>query len=59
MFTVYCCYAVALFYGSWRVSTGAYTGGQVINVILAVIMGGFSLGSVRPAGWGCTGGCHP
>jgi ATP-binding cassette subfamily B (MDR/TAP) protein 1 len=39
-------YAVAFVYGAWRVSLGLYTGGQVLNVLFAVIMGGFQLGMV-------------
>ena len=43
---VYVSYAVALVYGAHRVAAGAYTGGVVLNVIMATIMGGFSLGMV-------------
>lgn len=31
-FTMYCTDAAAFFYGAWRVSTGHYTGGQVMQV---------------------------
>jgi hypothetical protein len=55
---VYVSYAVALVYGAHRVAAGAYTGGMVLNVIMATIMGGFSLGMVRRMGsfrWSSTG----
>lgn len=43
---VYWTYAVAFIYGAWRVSTGAYTGGDVMNVLVAALVGGFSAGQV-------------
>ncbi len=43
-------FAIAFFYGAWRVSVGAYTGGKVLQVLVAALLGGFSLGQVR-----CTG----
>ena len=33
-------YAIALYYGWTRVRLGAYTGGQVMNVLFATLMGG-------------------
>ncbi|KAF5834437.1 P-loop containing nucleoside triphosphate hydrolase protein [Dunaliella salina] len=45
---MYCTYAVAFYYGAWRVSTGVYTGGQVLQVFFAAMMGGFSLGQAAP-----------
>jgi ATP-binding cassette subfamily B (MDR/TAP) protein 1 len=45
-FTMFSSYAVAFVYGAWRVSLGLYTGGQVLNVLFAVMMGGFQLGMV-------------
>ena len=42
-------YAVALFYGWTRVREGAYTGGRVMSVLFAAIMGGVSLGQAAPA----------
>jgi len=44
---MYCTYAVAFYYGAWRVSTDIYTGGQVLQVFVAALIGGFSLGQVR------------
>lgn len=34
--------------GTWRVSTGDYTGGQVLQVFVAALVGGFSLGQAAP-----------
>ena len=42
-------YALALWYGSRRVAAGELDGGRVISIILACVLGGFSLGQV---GWG-------
>jgi hypothetical protein len=44
----YCTWAGALYYGAWRVATGHYTGGQVLNIMAATLIGGFSLGQVKP-----------
>jgi len=41
-------YAAALTYGAWRVSTGAYTGGRVMTVLFAALLGSFSLGLAAP-----------
>ncbi len=46
-FTMYGTYAAGLFFGAYRVAAGAYTGGQVLQVLMATLMGGFSLGQVR------------
>jgi hypothetical protein len=45
-FIMFATYGVAFVYGAWRVSLGLYTGGQVLTVLLAVMMGGFQLGMV-------------
>eukprot|EP00887_Chlorella_sp_A99_P002677 scaffold6.g2677.t1 len=44
----YCGYALALWYGSTRIIAGTYNGGQVINVLFAALIGGFSLGQAAP-----------
>lgn len=41
-------YAIAVWYGSTRVAKGAYSPGEVINVIFAAVMGGFALGMAIP-----------
>lgn len=42
-------YAAAMYYGAVRVADGAYTGGDVLNVIFAAIIGGFALGQAAPS----------
>ncbi len=39
-------YALALWYGAQRVAAGAYSGGQVLAVLVASLLGSFSLGLV-------------
>ena len=41
-------YALALWYGSELILTSSYTGGSVITVFFAVLIGGFSLGQALP-----------
>ncbi|KAL0036182.1 hypothetical protein WJX79_007336 [Trebouxia sp. C0005] len=43
-----CGYALALWYGGIRVRAGKYTGGEVMNVLFAALIGGFSLGQAAP-----------
>jgi ATP-binding cassette subfamily B (MDR/TAP) protein 1 len=42
-------YAAAMYYGAVRVADGTYTGGDVLNVIFAAIIGGFALGQAAPS----------
>ncbi|GLJ08654.1 hypothetical protein SUGI_0093070 [Cryptomeria japonica] len=42
-------YALALWYGSRLILKGSYNGGQVLNVIFAIMMGGMSLGQTSPS----------
>uniref|UniRef100_A0A0D6QS15 Uncharacterized protein n=1 Tax=Araucaria cunninghamii TaxID=56994 RepID=A0A0D6QS15_ARACU len=42
-------YALALWYGSRLILDGGYNGGKVINVIIAVLTGGMSLGQTSPS----------
>jgi ATP-binding cassette subfamily B (MDR/TAP) protein 1 len=46
---MYCTYAVAFIYGADRVAAGKYTGGDVMNVLVAALLGGFSLGQAAPS----------
>jgi ATP-binding cassette subfamily B (MDR/TAP) protein 1 len=46
-FVMFCSYAIALFYGAHRIAAGAYTGGDVLNVMMCCLMGSFSVGMVR------------
>lgn len=54
---MFCSYAVALYYGSVRVSRGKMTGGDVVNVLFAALLGSFSLGLVSE-GYCCVRKCH-
>lgn len=47
-FTLFCMYAVAMWYGSVLVRTSDYSGGQVLTVFFAILIGGFSLGQAAP-----------
>ena len=47
----------ALWYGSTRVVDGSYTGGQVVTVLLATIIGGGSIGQAGPNIQYFQGGC--
>ena len=40
---IYGSFAIALVYGAFRVAAGAYTGGDVLNVLIAVLLGGFAV----------------
>lgn len=44
----FCAYALALWYGSTRIAAGTYTGGDVVNVLFAALIGGFALGQAAP-----------
>ncbi|KAJ9525246.1 hypothetical protein QJQ45_020777 [Haematococcus lacustris] len=46
---VYFTYSLAFYYGAWRVYTGNYTGGQVLQVFVAALLGGFSIGQASSA----------
>ncbi|PKU67429.1 ABC transporter B family member 9 [Dendrobium catenatum] len=46
---VFCSYALAVWYGAKLVLTKGYNGGQVINVMLAVMTGATSLGQASPS----------
>ena len=45
---VFFTYALAFIYGAWRVSVGDYTGGDVMAVLVAALLGGFSAGQAAP-----------
>lgn len=44
----FCAYALAMWYGGTRVADGAYTGGDVLNVLFSALIGGFALGQAAP-----------
>lgn len=42
-------YGAAMYYGATRVAAGAYSGGDVMQVLFSAIIGGFALGQAVPA----------
>ncbi|XP_031395094.1 ABC transporter B family member 11-like isoform X2 [Punica granatum] len=47
-FIFFCSYALAIWYGGKLIVEKGYTGGEVINVIIAVLTGSMSLGQASP-----------
>ncbi|XP_026446430.1 ABC transporter B family member 11-like isoform X2 [Papaver somniferum] len=48
MLVTFCSYALAIWFGSKMIIEKGYTGGDVINVIVAVLTGSMSLGQASP-----------
>ncbi|KAJ7532162.1 hypothetical protein O6H91_14G074500 [Diphasiastrum complanatum] len=48
LFILFCSYALALWCGSKLIADEGYSGGAVINVIFAVLLGGISMGQASP-----------
>eukprot|EP00262_Sarcandra_glabra_P000204 TRINITY_DN1028_c0_g1_i1.p1 TRINITY_DN1028_c0_g1~~TRINITY_DN1028_c0_g1_i1.p1 ORF type:complete len:1276 (-),score=248.81 TRINITY_DN1028_c0_g1_i1:261-4088(-) len=48
LLVVFCSYGLAIWYGSKLIIEKGYNGGDVINVIMAVMTGGMSLGQASP-----------
>ncbi|KAD4585498.1 hypothetical protein E3N88_23099 [Mikania micrantha] len=48
MFCVFCCYSLTIWFGGKMITEKGYTGGQVINIMLAVMISSFSLGQASP-----------
>ncbi|KAI4384908.1 hypothetical protein MLD38_002993 [Melastoma candidum] len=48
MLIIYGSYAMAIWYGGKLILTKGYTGGEVLNVIIAVLTGSMSLGQASP-----------
>uniref|UniRef100_A0A6N2L8U0 Uncharacterized protein n=1 Tax=Salix viminalis TaxID=40686 RepID=A0A6N2L8U0_SALVM len=48
MFIVFCSYAMAVWFGAKMVLEKGYSGGAVINVIVAILTGSMSLGQASP-----------
>lgn len=48
MLIVFCTYGLAVWYGSKLIIEKGYNGGQIINVIMAIMVGGMSLGQTSP-----------
>ncbi|XP_057790199.1 ABC transporter B family member 4-like isoform X2 [Salvia miltiorrhiza] len=48
MLLLFCSYALAIWFGAIMIVEKGYTGGDVLNVTLAIVMGSFSVGLVTP-----------
>ncbi|XWS31898.1 hypothetical protein CRYUN_Cryun23aG0115300 [Craigia yunnanensis] len=48
MLIIFCSYALAVWFGGRMILERGYTGGQVVNVIIAVLTGSMSLGQASP-----------
>ncbi|KAI5673623.1 hypothetical protein M9H77_13987 [Catharanthus roseus] len=48
MFVFFCSYALGMWFGAKMISDKAYTGGDVLNVTLAILTGSFSIGQASP-----------
>lgn len=48
MFIIFCSYALAIWFGAKMILEKGYTGGEVLNVIIAVLTGSMSLGQASP-----------
>ncbi|KAK4441433.1 ABC transporter B family member 11 [Sesamum alatum] len=44
----FCSYALAVWFGAKMIITKGYTGGVVLNILMAVLQGSFSLGQISP-----------
>ncbi|KAL3827731.1 hypothetical protein ACJIZ3_016533 [Penstemon smallii] len=48
MFIIFCSYGLAVWFGGKMILEKGYTGGEVLNVIIAVLTGSMSLGQASP-----------
>ncbi|XP_031111349.1 ABC transporter B family member 4-like [Ipomoea triloba] len=48
MFVLFCSYGLAIWFGARMITQKGYTGGEVLNVIIAVLAGSMSLGQASP-----------
>ncbi|XP_039012159.1 ABC transporter B family member 4-like [Hibiscus syriacus] len=48
MLIIFCSYALAVWFGGKMILEKGYTGGQVLNVIMAILTGSMSLGQASP-----------
>ncbi|PIN17698.1 Multidrug/pheromone exporter, ABC superfamily [Handroanthus impetiginosus] len=48
MMVFFCSYALAVWFGAKMIITKGYSGGAVLNTIMAVLLGSFSLGQISP-----------
>ncbi|KAG9459966.1 hypothetical protein H6P81_004474 [Aristolochia fimbriata] len=48
LFFIFCAYALAVWYGARLILDKGYTGGDIVNIIMAVLTGSLSLGQASP-----------
>ncbi|XP_006644534.3 ABC transporter B family member 9-like isoform X1 [Oryza brachyantha] len=48
-FVVYCSYSLAFWYGAKLIISKGYTGGQIINVVFAILTGSMAIGNASPS----------
>ncbi|XP_062218589.1 ABC transporter B family member 9-like isoform X2 [Phragmites australis] len=48
-FVVFCSYSLAFWYGAKLIISKGYTGGQVINVVFAILTGSMAIGNASPS----------
>ncbi|KAI3450002.1 hypothetical protein Pfo_006667 [Paulownia fortunei] len=48
MLVLFCSYGVGIWFGAKMITDKGYSGGDVLNIVMAVLMGSFSLGQVSP-----------
>ncbi|KAK3008816.1 hypothetical protein RJ639_013662 [Escallonia herrerae] len=48
MFVIFCSYGLAVWFGARMILHKSYTGGDVLNVMMAVLTGSFTLGQASP-----------
>ncbi|KAG6409945.1 hypothetical protein SASPL_127988 [Salvia splendens] len=48
MLALYCSYALAVWFGSKMIIEKGYTGGHVLNIMMAILLGSFFLGQISP-----------
>ncbi|KAL3620376.1 ABC transporter B member 11 [Castilleja foliolosa] len=48
MFVLFCSYALAVWFGARMIISEGYSGGAVLNIIMAILLGSSSLGQISP-----------
>ncbi|KAK4492352.1 hypothetical protein RD792_003156 [Penstemon davidsonii] len=48
MLVLFCSYALAVWFGAKMIIEKGYVGGDVLNIVMAILLGSFSLGQVSP-----------
>ncbi|KAK6144064.1 hypothetical protein DH2020_020884 [Rehmannia glutinosa] len=47
-FVLFCSYALAVWFGAKMIITKGYSGGAVLNILMAILLGSLSLGQISP-----------